>query len=90
MLVHDDAVASGPLRLVEGGVGTPHGDNWFHHGSLWGLSTQAVRTARGWSWVVAFNTRPEAGRRPAFELAYDRALWRAALAVPTWPEGDLF
>lgn len=71
-------------------VGTPQGDNWFHHGSLWGLSTQAVRTARGWSWVVAFNTRPEAGRRPAFELAYDRALWRAALAVPTWPEGDLF
>jgi CubicO group peptidase (beta-lactamase class C family) len=71
-------------------VGTPQGDNWFHAGSQPGVHTLVLRSGRGWSWVVAFNSRPEPARRPAFELAFDQALWRAARAVQDWPEGDLF
>ena len=85
----DDSGASGAryglgLRLTNsrGGV------NRWHSGSLPGTSTLAIRTADGFAWVVAFNSRPK--ERIAFRGEVDRGLWTAKTKVLTWPEGDLF
>ncbi|HEU0070562.1 MAG TPA: serine hydrolase domain-containing protein [Alphaproteobacteria bacterium] len=70
------------VRPVQGGM------NWWHNGSQSGAMAFAVRTAEGYGWTVAVNTRPkEAGK---FFDELDRAMWRAAKAVSAWPEGDLF
>ncbi len=65
-------------------------ENWWHTGSQPGLQTLALRTAKGYAWVVAFNSRPEQAKRSAFFVDFDRALWKAADSIPQWPQGDLF
>jgi N-acyl-D-amino-acid deacylase len=64
------------------------GVNLWHSGSLPGTSTLAVRTADGFTWVAAFNGRPQ--DRNAFRRDQDRGLWEARGKVKHWPEGDLF
>ena len=64
------------------------GRNWWHGGSQPGAKAFAVRTAQGYAWVAAFNSRPRDQGR--FTGDIDAALWRAARAVKTWPPGDLF
>ena len=64
------------------------GHNWWHSGSQSGATAFAVRTAEGYGWVAAFNMRPKDQGKFFDDL--DRTLWRAAKAVPSWPEGDLF
>ena len=64
------------------------GANLFHFGSLPGTSTLAVRTADGFAWVAAFNSRPQ--DRKGFRSELDRGLWAAKGKVKTWPEGNLF
>ncbi len=64
------------------------GANLFHTGSIPGTSTLAVRTADGFAWVVAFNSRPQ--DRNGFRGEVDRGLWAAKGKVKRWPDGDLF
>jgi len=66
------------------------GDNWWHSGSQPGVQTLALRTWRGYTWVVAFNSRPDPSQRRSFFSDFDRALWGAANTVREWPQGDLF
>ncbi|MFH1602591.1 MAG: serine hydrolase domain-containing protein, partial [Pseudomonadota bacterium] len=70
--------------LREGGA-----ENWSHSGSQPGLQTLALRTSRGWAWVVAFNSRPKSESRQAFFADFDRALWRAARATSVWPTTEI-
>jgi CubicO group peptidase (beta-lactamase class C family) len=65
-----------------------NGANLFHTGSIPGTSTLAVRTADGFAWVVAFNSRPQ--NRNGFRGELDRGLWAAKGKVKTWPDGNLF
>ena len=65
-----------------------HGANLFHTGSIPGTSTLAVRSADGFAWVVAFNSRPQ--DRNGFRGELDRGLWAAKGKVKTWPDGNLF
>jgi len=65
-----------------------NGANLFHTGSLPGTNTLAVRTADGFAWVVAFNSRPK--DRNGFRGEVDRGLWVAKGKVKRWPDGDLF
>jgi len=69
-------------RVVKNGL------NLWHGGSLAGTSTFAVRTADGYAWVAAFNSRPR--DRSAFRGELDRGLWTARSKVKKWPDGDLF
>jgi CubicO group peptidase (beta-lactamase class C family) len=69
---------------------TPKGNNWWHSGSQPGVETLALRTAEGYAWVIAFNTRPPDKDKSRFFAEFDQALWRAARAVQVWPDGDLF
>jgi CubicO group peptidase (beta-lactamase class C family) len=62
--------------------------NWWHEGTQPGVETFALRTAVGYSWVVAFNSRPRDGAR--FWHDIDRSLWTAASHVATRPKIDLF
>lgn len=71
-------------------VNMPGTFNWYHRGSQPGVETLALRTSKGYSWVVAFNALPQPDKRKAFFNDFDRALWKAADAVKTWPTGDLF
>lgn len=64
------------------------GDNWWHDGSQPGVVTFAVRTAEGFAWVAAFNSRPR--DQTGFVRDLDGALWKAAGQVVHWPAGDLF
>ena len=64
--------------------------NWYHEGSQPGVQTLALRTSAGYSWVVAFNTRPHPDNRAAYFRDFDRALWNAAASIKQWPLGDLF
>jgi CubicO group peptidase (beta-lactamase class C family) len=85
----DDANADG----VSYGLGirvrrVRNGANLFHTGSIPGTSTLAVRTADGFAWVVAFNSRPQ--DRNGFRGEVDRGLWTAKSRVKSWPAGDLF
>jgi CubicO group peptidase (beta-lactamase class C family) len=85
----DDANADG----VSYGLGirvrrVRNGANLFHTGSIPGTSTLAVRTADGFAWVVAFNSRPQ--ERNGFRGEVDRGLWTAKSRVKSWPAGDLF
>lgn len=70
------------VRVVKGGM------NWFHTGSHAGTKTLAVRASSGKAWVVTFNSLPK--DRSGFSGDVDATLWRAANAVKTWPDGDLF
>ena len=65
-----------------------NGANLFHTGSIPGTSTLAVRTADGFAWVVAFNSRPQ--DKNGFRGDVDRGLWAAKGQVKHWPSGDLF
>lgn len=95
-LIEAPVYASGPtpLRRYYGmGVNVTKSDggvNWWHAGNQPGVSTLAVRTWQGLTWVVAFNSRPAVLRRTAFFADFDEALWNAARSVQQWPEGDLF
>jgi CubicO group peptidase (beta-lactamase class C family) len=76
------------------------GHNFFHMGS-WGyrqapsgpaggindsVGTQAATIASGTSWFVSYEPRPGSDARAAL----DRELVRAAEAVTSWPDGDLY
>jgi N-acyl-D-amino-acid deacylase len=65
-----------------------NGANLFHTGSLPGTNTLAVRSADGFAWVAAFNSRPL--DRHGFRGELDHGLWIAKGKVKTWPDGDLF
>lgn len=85
------SVPSGQRKFYGLGVEvakTKQGANWWHGGSQPGVQTLALRTAAGYAWVIAFNSRPN--DKHAFFGAYDKALWRAARSVKSWPQGDLF
>jgi N-acyl-D-amino-acid deacylase len=72
------------FRDVEGG------QNWWHSGTQPGVKTFAVRTASGFTWVAAFNARPD--ERSAFAKELDETLWRAWRSVQDrrqWPSGDV-
>ncbi len=73
----------------------PVGDdaNWWHGGSLPGTSTLLVRTSRGLSWAVLFNSRPDgkgAAGRGSYNSELDDLMWKAADEVKDWPGHDLF
>ena len=72
------------IRIRQG----QNGVNLWHGGSLPGTNTLAVRTADGFTWVVAFNGRPR--DRSGFRSEVDRGLWTAKAKVQTWPDADLF
>lgn len=85
------SVPSGQSRYMGLGVEvakTTQGANWWHCGSQPGVQTLALRTAAGYAWVIAFNSRPS--DKHTFFGAFDKALWRATLFVKVWPQGDLF
>lgn len=88
--------ASGPTPLRRYyGIGinvakSEKGVNWWHAGNQPGVYTLALRNWQGYSWVVAFNSRPEPLKRPAFFADFDQALRDAAGSVQHWPQGDLF
>jgi len=69
------------VRQVKNGL------NLWHSGSLPGTQTIAARTADGFAWVAAFNSRPQ--DRIAFHRELDRGLWTAESKVKKWPDGDL-
>ena len=62
--------------------------NYWHDGSLPGTSTLLVRRSDGLSWAALFNLRSDDKKLP--DNAIDPALHRAAAAVRTWPEENLF
>ena len=61
--------------------------NWWHTGYQPGFYAFALRTARGHSWVVAFNSGPR--DLGAFFHDLDSSLWAAATCVRRWPGSDL-
>ena len=65
------------VRELAGGA-----KNWWHTGQQPGFYAFALRTARGHSWVVAFNSGPR--DLGAFFGDLDTSLWAAALKV-RWP-----
>lgn len=69
-------------------VGAPGQANYWHSGSLPGTNTLLVRLANGLSWAALFNLRSEDEKLPDGKI--DHALHRAAAAVKTWPDEDLF
>lgn len=67
--------------------------NWWHSGSLGGTATLLVRTSRGQSWAVLFNSRPDGKANPGrgnFGADLDALMWKAADEVEKWPGHDLF
>jgi N-acyl-D-amino-acid deacylase len=68
---------------------TPFGPNWWHDGSQPGLTTLALRTAEGYAWVFAINTRPAESNQREFFSDFDQAMWNAARSVRNWPSRDL-
>ena len=88
--------ASGPTPLRRYyGIGvnvtkSASGVNWWHGGNQPGVQTLALRAGQGYTWVVAFNSRPEPRRRADFLRDFEQSLWDAVNSVAHWPEGDLF
>ena len=88
--------ASGPTPLRRYyGIGvnvtkSASGVNWWHGGNQPGVQTLALRAGQGYTWVVAFNSRPEPRRRADFLRDFEQSLWDAVHSVAHWPEGDLF
>ncbi len=60
--------------------------NWWHTGSQPGYFAFGLRTVRGHSWVVAFNSRPR--DQEGFFRALDASLWSAAKRVGNWPDNS--
>jgi N-acyl-D-amino-acid deacylase len=69
-------------------VGKAGKANFWHAGDMPGTSTLLVRRHDGLSWAVLFNQRSE--DRRLSDAAIDPALHRAADAVNSWPDVDLF
>jgi len=63
--------------------------NVWHTGKLEGTGSAMVRRYDGTAWVVLFNTELDPGGTPLTDLI-DPELHRAAAAVESWPENDLF
>ena len=59
--------------------------NWWHTGYQFGFYAFGLRTARGHSWVVAFNSAPR--DLNAFFGDLDSSLWAAA-RVARWLGND--
>ena len=68
--------------------GTNGKANCWHNGSLPGTNTLLVRRSDGLTWAALFNQRSE--DQKLSDGAIDPALHRAAAAVQTWPDGNLF
>jgi CubicO group peptidase (beta-lactamase class C family) len=56
-------------------------NNWWHSGSLPGVSTIMARTSRGLCWAALTNTRTAA---KGIDLALDQLVWKMVKAVPAW------
>jgi CubicO group peptidase (beta-lactamase class C family) len=54
-------------------------NNWWHNGSLPGLSSILVRTSTGLCWAAFTNTRTK-----DIDPALDRLVWDMVKAVPAW------
>ena len=66
-----------------------NGRNTWHNGSIAGTSTLLVRRFDGLNWAVLFNTDANSkGKAPADLI--DSPLHKAADAVKSWPDVDLF
>jgi len=63
--------------------------NVWHNGNLEGTSTTMVRRHDGIAWIVLFNTDRTRDGTPLTKLI-DGDLHKAAAAVTSWPEQDLF
>ena len=61
---------------------------WWHDGSQPGTFSFFIRRPEGYSWVVAFNSRPE--KSSEFYADLNQVLWKAKGLVKSWPNGDLF
>jgi N-acyl-D-amino-acid deacylase len=89
MLVRPDLPGASPSRPTFYGLGVQVRDlpgnakNWWHTGYQPGFYAFALRTARGHSWVSAFNSAPR--DLSAFFRDLDRSLWTAANSVGQWP-----
>ena len=53
--------------------------NWWHNGSLPGVATLLVRTARGHCWAAFANTRAT-----GIAKGIDDLMWKMVRAVPAW------
>jgi CubicO group peptidase (beta-lactamase class C family) len=53
--------------------------NWWHNGSLPGVSTILVRTSSGLCWAGFTNTRAN-----GIDPALDELMWKMVKAVPSW------
>lgn len=61
--------------------------NWWHIGSLPGTTTEVIRAAMGWNWVVLVNTRSQ---RPSYTADLDQLFWTAYGSLTGYPDYDLF
>lgn len=58
-------------------------DNYWHGGSLPGLSSIMVRTSGGYCWALTMNTRGSSGD-------IDGLVWQIIAKISQWPSFDLF
>ncbi len=61
-------------------------NNWWHTGSLDGTSSELVRTANGFAWVIILNGRAEGN----FYSDFDNLIWNCLGSTSTYPSFDLF
>ena len=76
-----------PAGRAAAGGGDGEAD-WWHTGSLSGSTSILVRAHNGLAWVALFNSQP--ADADGFLAELDRALWKAAEAVTSWPRRNLF
>jgi len=56
-------------------------NNWWHNGTLPGISTIAVRTHGGFCWAAFTNTR---SKSPSYGGDLDKLIWSMARQVKSW------
>lgn len=61
--------------------------NWWHFGSLSGLTTELVRGANQMNWALFVNTRP-ANTAP-LETAMDNLVWGVIPKIASWPDSEV-
>ena len=62
-------------------------DNWWHTGSLPGVSLKIGRESGGLCWAILINYRPEAYLRNDFSKDLDQLFWKVKDYVTSWPQG---
>jgi hypothetical protein len=56
-------------------------NNWWHNGTLPGISSIAVRTHGGFCWAAFTNTR---SKNPSYGGDLDKLVWSMARQVKGW------